>query len=395
MFEYNAINSDAVESVELLSPTDADYIGFKQRLYDDSNETPDERQRMAESDATGVYTRVLKTLIEADDLDTILKEIVQGVPKLPDYIENQTEVREALLTEGLSADVNIKYGDTTPETRADCRYSKNDTYRDGDDALCCWECSSNDSRKPAKFDATDEPCSTCSVYTPTVWKLKKALGGDLSFYTAGPYGWLGEHFRDSELDVRDVQNRFQRAKDSRSAKVQLAFRAAFPDEEYYYQRAEALLRDIDSDLAEQSGPGSGGRKFEYDAIQQLDERFELRDEKVFKITFRDDAAAIEYSNFVSDPSEPTYKEADAIIGGDIGPIVVDIFTQRSYKAKREQVANYAELYEIATGVEPLAWAITDDTRAELLELDTLTGKQTDERKEPSQQPTLADFIDAT
>jgi hypothetical protein len=391
MFKYNEIHPDAVRRVELLSTDNDEYLAFKRRLYDDSDDVPEERRRMADSGATAVYTNVLETLTDADDLDAILKEIIELGAVIPDAVDNQTELRDALLTEGQNTDLSIKYGDKTPETRAECRHSKNDEYRDRDDALCCWECSPDDSRKPAKFDADDEPCSTCSVYTPTDWKLKKALTADMGFYTAGSYKRLAELFQKSELDVYDVQSRFQRAKDSRSAKVQLAFRAAFPDEEYYYQRAEALLRDIGSDHAEESGPGSGGRRFEHNAIRQLEERFELRDERVFKIWFDEDTAPAYYSDFVSDPSEPTYKEADAIIEGDIGPIVVDLFTQRSYKEKRRQVSNYAELYEIATGTEPLAWGITDDTHAELLELDTLTASNME--SDDDGQVSLADFIE--
>ena len=392
MFEYKDIDVGAVESVELLADDASEYMTFKQRLYDDSDEIPEERRRMAESDRTNVFEDVLDKLLCEDDLDALLDKIIRLDVRMPDYIENKAELREGLRLDGLNTDIDVEYGDTTPDTRADCRHSKDDEYRDGDDKLCCWECSPEDSPKPAKFDADDDPCSVCSVYVPTDWKLRKALNDELAFIRSGPGLWLAEHFEKSDLDVPDVQSRFERAKDSRSAKVQLAFRAAFPDEEYYYQRAEALLRDIDADVAEESGPGSGGRRFEYEAIDELSGRFELRDETVFKITFDEDAAPVAYSDFVNDPSEPTFKEADAIIEGDIGPIVVDFFTQRSPKAKRRQVHNYAELYEKATGIEPLAWGITDEARGELLELDTLMTSEPEPTPESDGQVALTDFM---
>lgn len=392
MFEYNEIDVDAVESVQLLSPDSSEYMTFKQRLYDDSDEIPAERQRLADSDATAVYEDIL-TLLTTADLDVVITDIIELKAKIPAYIDNPGELRDGLIRAGSNADVAVEIEERTPETRAECRYSKDDSYRSGDEYMCCWECSEEDSRRPNKFDAEDDPGSGCERCTPRGFRIKRELSEHLQFDDSGTYRWLAEHFRESNLDVRDVQTRFERAKDSRSAKVQLAFRAAYPDEEYYYQRAEAVLRDIESDLAEESGPGSGGRRFEYEAIERLSERFELRDETVFKITFDEDALPIQYGDFVADPSEPTYKEADAIIEGEIGPIVIDFFTQRSTKEKLRQVSNYAELYEIATGIEPLAWGITDDTRAELLKLDTLMGKNTDEVESDSQQPTLADFVD--
>lgn len=393
MFEYKEIDVDAVESVELLSPDSSDYMTFKRRLYNDSDEIPAERQQLVDRDATAVYEDIL-TLLTTADLDVVILDIIELNSEIPEYIDNPVDLRDGLIRSGSNSETAVEIGDRTPETRAECRYSKDDSYRPGDEHLCCWECSEDDSRRPNKFDAEDDPGPGCERYTPRGFKIKRELSEYLQFDDSGTYGWLAEHFRESNLDVGDVQTRFDRAKDSRSAKVQLAFRAAYPDGEYYYQRAEAVLRDIDSDLAEESGPGSGGRRFEYEAIERLSERFELRDETVFKITFDEDANPIQYSDFVADPSEPTYKEADAIIEGEIGPIVVDFFTQRSESEKLRQVHNYAELYELATGVEPLAWGITDDTRAELLELDTLVGGQTDDGKQLSQQPTLADFVDA-
>jgi hypothetical protein len=392
MFEYNEIDVSAVQSVELLADDDSEYMSFKRRLYDDDDKIPEERRRMAESEATELYTDILTLLITAD-LDVVILDIIDLKAEIPDYIGNATELRDGLLRTGTNTDVEVKISDRTPKKRAECRFSKDDDYRSGDEHMCCWKCSDDDTSRPNKFEATDDPGEDCERYTPRGFEIKKELSDHLVFDESNTYGFLAKHFQDSNLKVHDVQSRFKRAKDSRSAKVQLAFRAAFPDEEYYYQRAEALLRDIDADVAEESGPGSGGRRFEYEAIEQLSKRFELRDETVFKIKFKDDAPPAAYSDFVDDPSEHTYKEADAIIGGEIGPIVVDFFTQRSPRAKRRQVQNYAELYEKATGTEPLAWGVTDNAHGELLELDTLTTDNNDPTPEAGGQIALTDFIE--
>jgi hypothetical protein len=236
--------------------------------------------------------------------------------------------------------------------------------------------------------ADDEPVEMCSKYTARGWKLIQELRDRLAWSGAG--GFLLSHFRQSGLSIREIQGRLLSSDDTRSQGVNLAFKIAYPDEDYYYQRAEALLRDVDADVAQESSPGAGGREFERKAIQRLKEKFTLRDETVFKITFDDDAPAAAWRDFVDDPSEPTYKEADAIIEGDIGPIVVDFFTQRQTRQKRKQVHNYAELYEKATGDQARAWGITDETRGELLELDTLVGET--DRPDVEGQSGLSDFI---
>jgi hypothetical protein len=392
MFEYNQIDVNAVESVELLADDASEYMTFKRRLYDDSDEIPEERRRLTERTETAAYITILDSLLTAD-LDDVILDIVKLEAKIPEYIDNADELRDGLLRQNQNTDVDVEIGDKTPESREECRHSKNDEYRPGEQHMCCWECADEGSSGPNKFDADDDPGRGCTRYTPRGFKIKRELSKTLAFDDSGPHGWLAERFKESNLDVHDVQSRFERAKDGRSAKVQLAFRAAFPDEDYYYQRAEALLRDINADVAQDAGPGSGGRRFEHEAIDELSDRFQLRDETVFKITFDEDAAPFAYSDFVDDPSEPTFKEADAIIEGDIGPIVVDFFTQRSPKAKRRQVYNYAELYEKATGIEPLAWGITDEARGELLELDTLTASEPEPTSDTDGQVALTDFME--
>lgn len=385
-FEYNKIDIDAVEEVELLSPESSSYRQFKQELYDSSDDVPEERRRMAESQRSAVYVWLASQLVDAD-CEQLIEDMFVLTANIPNYVKNADELREGLLREGEYTDVDVEYGNLTPDVRGECGHAQNDDYRpDDDDAMCCWECSPENTRKPAKFMADDPPCDTCSISVPARFALKRELANTISI---GQTGKLSNQFRHSDLPPQDILSRLAAADESRPQAIQLAFRVAYPDEDYYYQRAEALLRDLDADIAEQSGPGAGGRKFEHDAIKRLEEKFELRDETVFKIKFDEDAGRGYWEQFVSDPAEPTFKEADAIIEGEVGPIVVDFFTQRHTIEKRRQVSNYAELYEAATGEEPKAWGITDETYAELFELDTLVD-DTDDLEEG--QADISDFI---
>lgn len=368
-FEYNNIRPDAVKHVELLSDDSSDYQQFKQRIYDTDDEIPEERQRMLRDQRSNLFPELVEIL-----LDTDCKQLAENIFTLqvaiPDYVANPDEVREAILLEGKYTNTQIDFGDLTPSIRGNCRHAKDDTYRpENEDAMCCWECSNKDGGRPEKFEHDDPACEECSIYHKSGYKLKEALEEHLDIVGGGK---LVSHMKDSDMPVTELRNGLVDAEKERSRAIAFAFKLAFPDEDYYYQRAEALLRDMNADVAKESGPGAGGRRFEYEAIERLEQRFTLRDETVFKITFDDDAPPVAWRDFVEDPSEPTYKEADAIIEGDIGPIVVDFFTQRQTREKRKQVHNYAELYEIATDEEPKAWAITDETRGELIELDTLT-----------------------
>jgi len=384
-FEYNRIRVDAVESVELIPPENGSYTEFKHDIYDSDDGIPESRQRLLRHQRSDLFPRLVEAIVKTDG-EQFVRNHLEVRARLPDYVENPEEVKKAVRLQNDEIDVEV---DPTPSTRGECRYSKDDDYRpENDDARVCWECSSDDTRKPEKFLSDDDPVETCTRYTANGYKIRQKLAEHVEWSDAG--GFLLNQFRGSDLSVSNIRRRLIRSNDTRSQAVNLAFKLAFPDEDYYYHRAEALLRDMNSDIAEESGPGAGGRQFEHEAIQQLEERFELRDETVFKITFDDDAAPAYWRDFVSDTSEATFKEADAIIEGDIGPIVVDFFTQRHTAEKRKQVHNYAELYEIATGEEPRAWGITDETRGELLELDTLTGSDAPDLEDG--QAGLSDFL---
>lgn len=383
-FEYNSINVDHVEDVELMSPESSSYQQFKREIYDTGG-IPEERQRLLASNNINKFEHIATEIINSDCQKLIDGLFIFNI-ELPEYVQNADEVREAVLNDGKYTDVRPEYGDLTPEKRGDCIHSQNDKYRSDDDALCCWHCSDDDTNRPEMFMRADPACDQCRINAPRAWKLPRMLAEHLDFH---PGHRLTPIFNDSEIEVSEIHKKLRKARESRSQAIQLAFRCAFSDEEYYYQRAEALLRDIDAEIAKDSGPGAGGRSFEYDAVAQLDEQFELRDETVFKIVFDDDAPRVAWGDFVSDPSEPTFKEADAIIEGDAAPIVVDFFTQRNTFEKRKQVSNYAELYEVATGTPAKAWGITDSTRAELIELDTLVSSEGDHS---GGQAGLRDFI---
>jgi len=386
-FEYNSIRARDVERVELISDESSDYQQFKQRIYDTDDEIPEERERMLRDQRSNLFPDFVEILLD-NDCEQLAKNIFTLRAAIPDYVANPEEVRDAILLEGKYTNTQIDFGDLTPSIRGNCRHAKDDSYRpNNDDAMCCWECSDNDGGRPEKFKHDDSACGECSIYRKSGYKLKEALEEQLEIVGGG---LLVNHMKHSDMSVAELRKGLVDAKNGRSRAIGFAFKLAFPDEDYYYQRAEALLRDLDADVAKDSGPGAGGRRFEYEAIEQLEKRFTLRDETVFKIHFDDDAPPVAWREFVEDPSEPTYKEADAIIEGDIGPIVVDFFTQRQTREKRKQVHNYAELYEIATGEEPKAWGITDETRGELLELDTLTGSDTPDVNEG--QAGLSEFL---
>lgn len=386
-FEYNYIDPDAVDRVELRSDDSSDYQQYKKELYGVDEGIPEERQKLLDNPRCDVFERVATILLNSD-CKQLLKNTLALPVNLPDYVENADELKEAILLDGMYTNVDPVIGDTKPEIRGECRHSKNDEYRPGDDtAMCCWYCSSDDTRKPAKFMADDEPSNQCSRYVMNGYNLKEAIADHLEVVGSGV---LVNHFNDSNLSPHEIRKGLSRADEKRSQAINLAFGVAFSDEDYYYQRAEALLRDIDSDVAEDSGPGAGGREFEYEAVRKLDNQFTLRDETVFKIYFDENAPAVRWQDFVSDPSEPTFKEADAIIEGEIGPIVVDFFTQRNTREKQRQVRNYAELYEIATGKSAKAWGITDTVHAELIELDTITGSSGPDTEKS--QAGLSDFL---
>src|SRR5699024_2421244 len=45
--------------------------------------------------------------------------------------------------------IRPRSGDDTPQTRGECRHSRNDKYRpEVDDAMCCWECSDRGHNRP-------------------------------------------------------------------------------------------------------------------------------------------------------------------------------------------------------------------------------------------------------
>lgn len=385
-FEYNEIYVEDVERVQLIPPANSGYTDFKHDIYDSDDEIPGARQRLLEHPHADIFPELVEAILDTDG-EQFLRNNLEIPARLPEYVENPEAVKEAVILRR-EDDVDVEIDDTL-STRGECRHSKDDDYRpDTDGAKVCWKCSDDDTRKPAKFMADDEPVEMCSKYTARAWKLIQELRDRLAWSSAG--GFLLSYFRQSGLSIREIQGRLLSSDDTRSQGVNLAFKIAYPDEDYYYQRAEALLRDVDAVVAQESSPGAGGREFERKAIQRLKQKFTLRDETVFKITFDDDAPAAVWRDFVNDPSEPTYKEADAIIEGDIGPIVVDFFTQRQTRQKRKQVHNYAELYEKATGEEARAWGITDETRGELLELDTLVGEK--DRPDVEGQSGLSDFI---
>jgi len=387
-FEYNRIRTDHVDTVELIPPEHGAYTEFKHDIYDSDDGIPEVRQRLLRHQRSDLFPRLVEAILNTDG-EQFIRNHLEVRARLPDYVENSEEVKEAVRLQNNEIDVKI---DPTPSTRGECRYSKDDDYRPAnDDAMVCWKCSSDDTRKPEKFLADDDPVETCTRYTSNAYRIKRKLANHVTWSDGG--GFLLNQFRGSDLSVSNIRRRLLRADEKRSQAVNLAFKLAFPDEDYYYQRAEALLRDLDADVAQESSPGAGGMEFERNAIERLNEKFTLREETVFKITFDDDAPPVAWRDFVDDPSEPTYKEADAIIEGDVGPIVVDFFTQRSTREKRKQVRNYAELYEKATGEEARAWGITDDARGELLELDTLVGETDGGSDEPSDgQAGLSDFL---
>lgn len=135
--------------------------------------------------------------------------------------------------------------DDGPQTRGECRHSRDDTYRpEDDDAMCCWECSNRSHNRPEKFKRGDSAGETCSRGGQSAWKLREAVVKAIDLSEL-PDGFAQTYAGDRRRLVRDISALRSGDEDRiRKAALRMAYRPHLGDvEEYNYSRASALLRD--------------------------------------------------------------------------------------------------------------------------------------------------------
>jgi|GEM_PF-5655923 len=137
---------------------------------------------------------------------------------------------------------------STPETYAECRFTREDDYRPADEyALVCWECNGG-GRRPRKLDARDNPgpSTPCksddpqAVHDALDWWIPAHL--DVSRDVVSPSTTYSPW--SFEGDLGSLTKTYDRRR--RLAAVRLAWKATLEgilDEDYNYQRAVAFLRD--------------------------------------------------------------------------------------------------------------------------------------------------------
>ena len=132
-----------------------------------------------------------------------------------------------------------------PETRGECQYSRDDSYRpDDDDAICCWECSNRPHNRPEKFSRDDPAGTQCHQHGREPWKLRNAVikSVDLSGLPENVREAYEGNQRGLLYDIAALRSDDE--DDIRRTALSVAYRPHLGDvEEYNYHRALALLRD--------------------------------------------------------------------------------------------------------------------------------------------------------
>lgn len=135
----------------------------------------------------------------------------------------------------------------------------------------------------------------------------------------------------------------------RSAALEFAWRRTVDDvltEDYHRSRAEAYLRALDSPVAEDTKPGEGGLEFERDVREFVDNLgWPLRD-RVFEIETETGQSIRK-------------KEVDIHTEIDSTPALIEVYTHGAHREKDRQLADYRELYQRATGTDPITIEVSD------------------------------------
>jgi len=157
-----------------------------------------------------------------------------------------------------------------------------------------------------------------------------------------------EEYAADELD-KLVRNLFEPRDFSKfkSAALRLAWLVHLDDtlqEEFHPQRGEAYLRAMDSTHAEETTPGAGGDEFEASVRDFIDNLGWPLKDRVIQI---------------DGDTRASRKEMDILteIGG--ATTIVEVYTAGAHNSKEQQVQDYRDLYEMATGECAQTLLLTD------------------------------------
>jgi hypothetical protein len=345
-FEYNRIPVRRVSDVEVVPISNEGYQDLLDDVVGGKNESKKEREEIVERNRS-IVNKFSRKAEEFVDYQCGTKTNAKHIHSLAlDWMEDSERVC------------------------GDCRYSKNDDYRNGEDKLVCWENRPEQKgNRPRKITADSDFAEQCE-----------------SFSTSLSYSDDAPDVVTENITVRNLMIRIEKAKEGDKKELRkVALRLAWylsgmteVDGDWNYKRAEAFLRDIGSPSRKTSNKsGSGGVKFENKVRARFDDAGLPDKDRVLKIEL--------------DNGKRKYKEMDlhTEIAGD--PYIIEIFTQRSISKKEEQVRNYAELYEIAKGVEPETLLLTDESFRELISLNTFEGLVDTKNNSSSESSTLSEF----
>jgi hypothetical protein len=206
-----------------------------------------------------------KELARAFTLDpAVLEQVANAEAVLDDYLQpGEREVEPEPGPSPPKSYIRPVRETHTPDTRGDCRYTRNDKYRPEDDeAIVCWQCSDKPNNRPREFRADDaigttfnETCKETvivgqetqpRVLSRTVWDSARL---DID---ALPERLSKEYDDDDHWTIRGFIQRLRSDDEDRirKAALRVSYEATLSHvEDYNYGRAAALLRDcgVDTD----------------------------------------------------------------------------------------------------------------------------------------------------
>lgn len=295
MFNYNIVDPKTVKDAKFISYTSSEYQNFLEDVHNSSKKTKGERER---------------------------EEIIRNNPEKIKEIENFVKLALENPERAKSKIINEIGRDSL--TCGNCVFSRNDKYREGKENLVCWRIVN--SRKPAKIKASDD-----------------ALNCDEFIY---------EKNKDLHRFIEAIDGDYEKI---RKYALKLATRVWSPDTEYAVNkpRMEAILRDIDSEVAKTSEMNTkDAHKFENkvrDKLREMDGVF-----------LKDRVLRLEQSNGIQ------YKELDYRVKIEkYDNVVIEAYTCRGRPEKKNQLNNYLKLSKIALGHRPKGLLLQGPLRKDL------------------------------
>lgn len=315
-FGYNRIPPQTVGDVELISRDDPEYVEYKRELTSGKTQGEIEREKMIATNRE-----------KMESFESTARNYIERPEELISDLKNWVKKDRVVC--------------------GNCIHSRSDDYRDDGNAIVCWENQKEPAtKKPRKLWRDDDFAKGCESFTDS----EDEWGDHIYRYTDdAPEGVVdGERESKIYMKARDLDEEESGQKEIRKWALRIAWNMHGVPEDWNYQRAEAFLRDLDSHAAKTKGiVGSGGREFE-DRVQSFVSELGLpQRETVLRIETKND--------------DIRYKEMDVHTEIDSAPYIIEIFTSRSIKEKENQLWNYSELYEIATGNEPEMMLLTNDS----------------------------------